>query len=221
MLAETTAIRLVIAGEYPIFRHGLRRLLEVDPRFSIVCETGDGSTALALVQELEPDVLLLGNASSGTPAVETVQALAALQSSVRIILLTDRVDTPDVVAALEGGAHGVVPKDSTPEALFKSIRSVLAGQLWLGDECASGAALGLRKLEASRRQTKAFGLTRREIDIIKAVVSGCTNREIGQQMAISENTVKTHITHIFNKSGASSRVELAVFAAHHRLLDGV
>lgn len=218
---EGEPIRIVIACEHPIFRHGLRRLLEVDLRFSIVCETGDGAAALSLVQELDPDILLLGTATSGRPVVETVRELAESQSRVRTIILTDRVDTPEVTVALQLGARGVVPKDSPPEILFRSIRTVMAGQFWLGREQLTGAVPGLRKLEASRRRAKAFGLTRREIEILRAVVAGYTNKEIAERTSISENTVKSHITHIFNKSGASSRVELALFAAHHRLLDGV
>jgi two-component system nitrate/nitrite response regulator NarL len=80
---------------------------------------------------------------------------------------------------------------------------------------------GLRKMEADRRRTKAFGLTRRELEILRAVVAGYTNKEIAERSSLSENTVKSHLTHIFNKSGASTRVELALFAEHHRLLDGV
>jgi DNA-binding NarL/FixJ family response regulator len=79
----------------------------------------------------------------------------------------------------------------------------------------------LKKLAAARRRTRAFGLTSREVEIIRAVVDGCSNREIAARAAISENTVKSHLTHIVNKCGASTRVELAIFAAHRRLLDGV
>ena len=219
--SQTKPIRIVIAGEYPIFRHGLRRLLEAEQQFQIVSETGDGAVAIDLVRELEPDILLLGFATSGRPAVETVRELGELAIAVRTILLTDRVDTPDVMCALQLGARGVVPKDSAPEVLFKSITSVMAGHFWLGPEQFSKAVPGLRKVEASRRRSKAFGLTRREVDILRAVVAGYTNKEIAERSSISENTVKSHLTHIFNKSGASSRVELALFAAHHRLLDGV
>lgn len=218
---EARPARLVIAGEHPIFRHGLRRLLEAEQRFQIVSETGDGAAAVDLVREFEPDILLLGFATSGRPAVETLRELADLASPVRTIILTDRVDTPEVMSALQLGARGIVPKDSSPEELFKSITSVMAGNLWLGPEQFSKAVPGLRKLEASRRKTKAFGLTRREVEILRAVVAGYTNKEIAERSSISENTVKSHLTHIFNKSGASSRVELALFAAHHRLLDGV
>jgi DNA-binding NarL/FixJ family response regulator len=97
----------------------------------------------------------------------------------------------------------------------------MAGHFWLDREELSGAVPGLRRLEASRRRTKAFGLTRRELEILRAVVAGYTNKEIAEQSSLSENTIKSHLTHIFNKSGASNRVELALFAAHHRLLDGI
>jgi len=215
------AIRIVIAGEHPIFRHGLRRLLEAEPGFAIVGETGDGSKAAALVRDLKPDILLLGFATSSVTAADTVKAIGESDRSTKTILLTDRVDTAEVMQVIQRGARGIVPKDSAPELLFESIRAVMAGHLWLDKKQADGAVPALRKLEAERRRTKAFGLTRREIEIVRAVVAGYTNKEIAEQSSLSENTVKSHLTHIFNKSGASNRVELALFAAHHRLLDGV
>ena len=217
----TAPIRIVIAGEHPIFRHGLRRLLEAEPQFAIVGESGDGAQAAALVRELNPDILLLGFATSGTTAADTVKAIGEHERPTKTILLTDRVDTPEVKQVVQRGARGVVPKDSAPELLFESIRAVTAGHAWLDKEQTDGAIPALRKLEAERRRTKAFGLTRREIEILRAVVAGYTNKEIAERSSLSENTVKSHLTHIFNKSGASNRVELALFAAHHRLLDGV
>jgi DNA-binding NarL/FixJ family response regulator len=214
-------IRIVIAGEHPIFRDGLRRLLETDSDYVIVGETGDGSAVVPMVRELEPDILLIGRTSSGRSTIEIVRDLSVPDTSVRTMILTEGVDTPDVVSALELGARAVVLKDSPPDVLFKSIQSVMAGHSWMGHEQVCGTVPSLRKLEAARRRTKAFGLTRREIEIIRAVVAGCTNKEIAVMSSISENTVKSHITHIFNKLGASNRVELALFAAHHRLLDGV
>ena len=214
-------IRIVIAGEHPIFRHGLRRLLEAERGFLIVSESSDGSTAVALAREFNPDILLLGFATSGPTVVETLRALGELPARPKAILLSERVDSPEVLSALQLGIRGVVLRDSTPDLLFQSIQTVMAGGLWLGDQAAFGAPPSLRKLETSRRRSKAFGLTRREIEIIRDVVAGYTNREIAERSSISENTVKSHLTHIFNKSGASSRVELALFAAHHRLLDGV
>jgi DNA-binding NarL/FixJ family response regulator len=212
---------VVVADGHPIFRDGLRRLLETDPGLLIVSETGEGAGTVALVHELAPDILLLDLATSGRRAVERLSELAASGVPVRTIVMTDCVDAPEVLRALQLGARGVILKDSAPEVLFKSIHSVMAGDFWIGREPASGVVAGLRKLRTARRRTKALGLTQREIEIARAVVAGCTNKEIARSFSISENTVKSHLMHIYNKLGASNRVELALFAAHHRVLDGV
>lgn len=212
-------VRIVIADEQPIFRDGLRLLIETEPGLRIVGEIGNGADAVALVRDLDPDVLLLG--LTGELPLKTLQEVAATVTSVRTIVLTATVDTPDVARALQLGARGVVPKDSAAEVLFKSIRSVAAGHYWIGGESVSKVASSLRELETARRRSKAFGLTRRELEIVRAVVAGYTNKEIAKRFTISENTVKRHLTHIFNKLGASNRVELALFSAHHRLLDGI
>ena len=213
------SVRIVIADDHPIFRDGLRWLLETQAGLLIVGETGHGVDAVTLVRELNPDVLLLG--LTGELPLGMLRELTESGVGVRIVILTATVDTPDVELALQLGARGVVPKDSSADVLFKSIRSVMAGQYWIGDEAVAQVASGLRELETTRRRSKAFGLTRRELAIVRAVVAGYTNKEIGTRFTISENTVKRHLTHIFNKLGASNRVELALFSAHHRLLDGI
>lgn len=215
---DSKLVRIVIAGEHSIFRHGLGRLLDGEPGFSIVRELEDAADAAAAALELRPDILLLGLTYSRRPVSEILRELVA---ATRAILLTDRVDRAEVLSAIQLGAGGVVLKDSPPEVLFNSIRAVAAGHYWLGHEQFSAIAPNLRRVEAARRQAKAFGLTRRELEIVRAVVAGCSNRAIAERASISENTVKSHLTHIFNKLGASNRVELALFAAHHRLVDGV
>ena len=214
---DAKLIRLIIAGEHSIFRHGLRRLLESEVGLCILAEIGDGAAAVAMVRELQPVVLLLGLSHSKRPSVETLTQLAASGLPTRTIVLTDRLDRAEVLCAVKSGVAGVVLKDSPPEILFKSIRAVMAGEYWLGHQRFATVVPNLRKVEADRRRAKAFGLTRREISAEVALV----RREIAQQSAITENTVKSHLTHIFNKLGASNRVELALFAAHHRLIDGV
>jgi two-component system, NarL family, nitrate/nitrite response regulator NarL len=213
-------VRVVVANGHPIFRDGLRRLLETDPGL-LISEVGEDAGTVALVHEMAPDILLLDLATSGPRAVETLSELAASAVLVRTIVLTDCIDTPEVLRALQLGARGVILKDSTPEVLFESIHSVMAGDFWIGPEPVSEAVVGLRKLRAARRRSKALGLTPREMEIARAVVAGYTNREIAGRFSISENTVKSHLVHIFNKLGASNRVELALFASHHRVLDGV
>ena len=211
-------VRIFIADQHPIFRDGLRRLLETRADLQIVGETGDGLTAAALIRDLAPDILLLGLGASGDQALEVVRTTASC-ASVSTILLTGSVDTPEVASAFQLGARGVVPKDSAVDALFGSIDSVMNGHYWVGNSPVSNVAGSLRKLNVARRRAKAFGLTHRELEIVQAIVNGYTNKQIAQQSSISQSTVKRHITHIFDKLGASNRIEVALFAAHHRLLD--
>lgn len=211
-------IRVVIADGRPIVRDGLRRLLQTEPCLRIVGESGPGCAAF-LVRDLRPDILLVDFASQTT--FEMLKALAESGEAVRTIILAEDVDGADLTKALELGARGLVLRDSAADVLFKSIRCVLAGQYWIVSDSVVDAPAGLRKLEKELRRRRVFGLTPRELDIVRMVVDGFTNKAIGEKLAIGENTVKSHLTHIFNKVGASSRIELALFAAHHCLLDSV
>jgi DNA-binding NarL/FixJ family response regulator len=219
--ATADFVRIVLVDEQPIFRDGLRRLLESRPGLRIVGEARDPREAAAAVNALGPDILILSLGPSAAVPLDELEQVNAAGRPVKTILLTGTVDTPEVMtAAIQLGACGVVPKDCGPEVLFKSIESVMDGSYWVGRECVSDVPASVRKLETTRRQTKAFGLTRRELEILRSVLSGDTNREIARGFSISENTVKRHLSHIFDKVGASNRVELARFAAHHRLLEG-
>jgi two-component system nitrate/nitrite response regulator NarL len=212
-------IHVVIADSRPIVRDGLRRLLQTETCLRIVGETGPGVDAATLVRDLRPDILLLDFAPPTT--FETLRTLAESGAAVRTIILAEYVDDADLIKALELGVRGLVLRDSAADLLFKSIQSVLAGQYWIASDSVVDAPAGLRKLEAELRRRRVFGLTPRELEIVRMVVGGSTNKEIGEKLAIGENTVKSHLTHIFNKVGASSRIELALFAAHHGLVDSV
>jgi two-component system nitrate/nitrite response regulator NarL len=149
-----------------------------------------------------------------------LKRLAATSLSIRTILLVRSINTPEIVDALRFGAFGIVARDSTAESLFESIEAVTAGVYWIGHERAVGDVPAMvRRLEHARNDAMRFGLTRRELEVVRGVVNGGTNREIATRLAISENTVKRHIVNVFNKLGASNRVELALFALYHRLID--
>ena len=184
-LGQLAPVRIVIADEYPIFRDGLRRLLETDPGLQIVGEAGPGSTAVALVRQLAPDMLLLGQVSGIGTASDTLRQLADGGASVRTILLVRAIDTVEVADALQFGACGIVSKDSAADLLFQCIDSVMAGHHWVGHERSSNLAASVRRFVAARRQAQMFGLTRREQDIVRAVIDGDTNKEIGRRFSIS------------------------------------
>jgi two-component system, NarL family, nitrate/nitrite response regulator NarL len=203
-------IRVFIADTHPIFRDGLGRLLQTDPRLIVAGHTSMLADTVALVRETRADVLLLGIDAAGD-CLETLTALRSADVPVRTILLVDRVERADVRSALELGVRAVLPKDSPADRLFSVIVEVMSEAL----------STDLRQLAGTLRRTQAFSLTPRETEILSAIAAGASNKDIAKKFQISENTVKSHIGHLFNKLGASNRLELAVFAKHHRLLDGV
>jgi two-component system, NarL family, nitrate/nitrite response regulator NarL len=219
--ARATPVRVLIADEFPIFRDGLRLLLSADGRLQIVGDIGIGPAATALVRELHPDILLLGSSPTcSTKWLEIVKEIAAATPAVRTILLVKSMEMPEIIDALKCGACAVVARDSEENSLLNSIDSVIAGDCWIGGERVAGdAAAMLRRLGQARQNARRFGLTSRELDIARRVMSGDTNHEIAERLAISENTVKRHVLNMFDKVGVSTRVELALFVAYHRVLD--
>ena len=219
---EAASIRVLIAHDHPIFRDGLRELLGKDPEFDVVGEAAHGKEAIELARALKPDILLLDLSLAGIDGREVLRQLSATAESVRTLLLTSGIEKPDVLRALRLGVRGVVPRHATTELLFKSIRSVMAGQYWIArDMVADLVQLMMQAPQAAadRPAPQTFGLTERARDIVGAIVAGYPNRDIASKFGISEDTVKHHLTNIFNKTGASNRLELALFALHHRLVD--
>ena len=140
--------------------------------------------------------------------------------SARVILLTAAAEKDQIVEALQLGARGVVLKDSATQILLKSIRAVMNGEYWVGRESVSNLVQYLRSLVDSSShdaRKKKYGLTPRELEVISAVVAGYANKEIAQHFKISEDTVKHHLSNIFDKVGVSTRLELALFAVNQAL----
>jgi two-component system, NarL family, nitrate/nitrite response regulator NarL len=220
MTERAEPIRILIADDHPIVRDGLRRLLETEPDFAVAGQAADGREAVKLVRELQPDVLLLDLSMPRLPGLEVLRELADSATSVRTILLAAAIEKEQIIEALQMGARGVVLKESATQLLFKGIRTVMAGQFWVGREKVSDLVAALRGLVSSggEKPDKNFGLTRRELEIVSTIVAGYTNRDIAQKFSLSEDTVKHHLTHIFDKLGVSSRLELAMFAVNHRIV---
>jgi DNA-binding NarL/FixJ family response regulator len=215
-------VRILIADDHAIFRDGLRRLLEADPGLTVVGEAADGIEALKLAIKLKPDILLLDLAMPRQTGLDTLHELAGSCPNLRTIVLTAAVEKPEIVTALQLGARGVVMKESATQLLLKSIRAVMKGEFWVGRDSVSDLVQFLREGARSPRLKeplrKDFGLTPRELDVVAAIVAGYTNRDVAQKFSISEDTVKHHLTNIFDKLGVSNRLELALFAVHHRMV---
>ena len=212
-------VRIVVADDHPIFREGLVKLLEAKSDLRVVGAAFDADEAAQLVARLEPDVLLLDLSMPGMKGLSALRALHEGSARARVILVTAAIDRTDIVAGLQLGARGVVLKESASEVLFKSIQAVMAGQYWVGRKRTADLATTLRDLMASHPEPtrKQFGLTPRELEIIGAILGGYSNHDIAQRFSISEKTVKHHLTNIFDKLGVSNRLELALFALHHKI----
>ena len=212
--------RILIADDHPIFRDGLKRLLESEREFKVVGEACDGVDAVKLVRELKPEILLLDLAMPRRAGLEALREMGSEPLSARVILLTAAAEKDQIVEALQLGARGVVLKDSATQILLKSIRAVMNGEYWVGRESVSNLVQYLRSLVDSSSHDaskKKYGLTPRELEVISAVVAGYANKEIAQHFKISEDTVKHHLSNIFDKVGVSTRLELALFAVNQAL----
>lgn len=219
--AAVSPIKILIADDHPVVRIGLRNMLQADNQMRIVAEAKDGSEALEMVRTLHPDILLLDLAMPKMPGMDALRELTTeATTNTRTIVLTGLVDKRQILEALQLGARGVVLKDAVVEHLSACIRAVMQGQYWLEGRPVQNLVQVLHDLAAQTAppSRKTFGLTGRELEVVTLITEGSTNKHIAVTFGISEETVKRHLTNIFNKLGVGNRLELALFALNHNLL---
>jgi len=217
-------VKIAIADDHPTFRDGLRRLLETEPDLQVIGEASNGEDVVHRVLELKPDILLLdvampprdGMTISRRGGLDALHELSVATPKTKTILFTAEIEAPDIVEAIRQGARGVLLKSAATQLLIESIRAVMAGGYWVGSHSVQNLVSYLQSqiLEADRRK---FGLTPRELEIVSVVAAGLSNKEIAQTFKIADDTVKHHVSNIFDKLGVSTRLELALFAFNQKL----
>jgi two-component system, NarL family, nitrate/nitrite response regulator NarL len=213
-------IRILIADDHTIFRDGLRNLLSRNSEYQVVGEARDGNEALKLVEQLQPDILLLDVMMPKRSGLDVLRSLAQTENKVRTIVLSDAIEDDDHANIFKMGARGLVLKNSHTGVLLSSIRAVMDGQYWVGQDTVTDLIASLKKYKKLHTtKPKDFGLTRREMEVIRAVVSGHSNKEIASLLSISEQTVKHHLSNIFDKLGVYNRLELTLFVFHHSIVE--
>ncbi len=203
-----SAVRLLIVDDHPVVRDGLRGMFAGDPGCEVVGEAADGAEALALAEKLNPDVILMDLHMPGMDGVSAIRELAKRGSPARILVLTTYDQDSYVLPAIEAGAHGYLLKDAPREDLARAVRAVANGETVLSPSVAG------RLVNQVRRPAREE-LSQRELEILRLVAEGNTNREIARALFISEATVKTHLLHIYEKLGAPDRAS-AVSEAYKR-----
>src|SRR5579864_578464 len=227
--AAKPKIRIVVADDHPIFRDGLCKLLALEEDFEVVAQAQDGRKVLDVLQQLEPDILLLDLKMPGLDGLGTLQRLQVNKGKTRVIVLTASDDKNEFVQAMKLGTSGIVLKQTATDMLIKSIRKVHAGEIWLDSHTTAAV---IRQFVANdepaapppqaapTRDRERSPLSQREREIVALVAQGFKNKEMAEKMFISEQTVKNHLHNIFDKLGVSDRLELALYAIHNNLHTG-
>src|ERR1700677_252407 len=218
---SVATIRIVVADDHPVVRFGVTKMLQNEPGFEVVGEAEDGDDAITQTIELEPDILLLDLLMPRLPGLEAMRAIMTKSPRVKIVMLTSTISTQQIIEALQIGARGIVLKDAVAGDLAVSLRAVLSGDYWIGGERVANLLKALHELMAKAAavpERKTYGLTPRELEVVTCIVEGCSNKDVAKQFAISEETVKRHLSNIFDKTGVSTRLELALFAIAHKLV---
>jgi DNA-binding NarL/FixJ family response regulator len=211
-------IRIAIVDDHPIFRVGLHRLLDEQPDFEVVAEGEDGADVGSIIHRHKPEILLLDLTMPKVGGLSALEALRDAGLETKAVILTASAKEEDYVRAMKAGARGIILKDTSAALLFKAIRKVQQGEVWLDRKTTAAV---LREFASPDRPASSSrdepNLSKRELEIVGYVAQGFRNKEIASRMFISEQTVKNHLHNVFEKIGVSDRLELALYAIDRKL----
>lgn len=207
-------VKVLIADDHPLVREGLRRILSLDPSVYLVGEAADGKEAVELARRTRPDVVLMDVNMPGMNGIEACRVIKEEVPEARVVALTIHDQEEYVLEFIRAGASAYLLKDVSPDGLLEAIHGVMRGESYLSPR------LTARVLDEVRRPAgPRVPLTRRELEVLRLLVQGESNKGIAQKLFISEKTVKNHLTSIFQKLGVEDRTQAALYAVKHRLVE--
>jgi two-component system nitrate/nitrite response regulator NarL len=201
---------VLLVDDHPLLRKGVSQLLELEDDIEVIGEASSGKDAIVQALTHNPDLILLDLSMKGMDGIETLGALRDAGVDSRIVVFTVSDDRTDVVSALKSGADGYLLKDTEPEELVDNIRQACSGKMVLSEQLTEVLAMTFRN-ERNQQESDLASLTRRELQIVKYIAEGMSNKLIGRKLDIAESTVKVHVKHLLKKLGLRSRVEAAVW----------
>ncbi len=214
------AIRVLICDDHALFRRGLIMVLESEEGIDVVAEAEDGEDAVRKAEETAPDVVLMDVRMPKMSGIEATRAIADAVPTAKILMLTVSDEEEDLYEAVKAGATGYLLKEISIEEVANAIRAVITGQSLISPSMASKLLSEFNNLSKQAQQKVMVPrLTDRELQVLKLVAQGMSNREVSAQLFISENTVKNHVRNILEKLHLHSRMEAVVYAVREKLLD--
>src|SRR3984893_17526740 len=217
MTVATRAVRVLIADGQPVFRAGLARLLDSDPRVEVVGQAIDGADAAKQAAKVKPDVVLMDLKMARGDGIAETRMITESDPAIKVLVLTTFETDSQVIQALKAGACGYMLKDSSAEAIVSSVVAVMSGERVM----ASAVANRVLEMLTGTTTPKEFydGLTNREIEILKLLAKGMANKQIAYRLKISEKTVRNHVSNTYEKLGIYDRSQAVLYAVRKGLVE--
>ena len=214
---EESTISVLIADDHTVVRKGLRSLLSGEKYgIDVIGEAKNGQEAVQKAEELNPDVILMDLVMPIKTGIEAIKEIKKNQPDARILVLTSFADDENVAGAIEAGAYGFLLKDTSPDELVETIHSVFKDKLTIPQEYTQ-ILLAKKEIKQEKDSTSEI-LTPREIDVLKCVAQGMSNKQIAQTLFISTTTVRSHVSSVIRKLNLENRTQLAIYAKDHELI---
>jgi DNA-binding NarL/FixJ family response regulator len=214
-MAPPGQISIVIADDHPVVLKGLQSLISAEPDMCVLATAPDGAQALATIRELRPDIAVLDISMPDLSGLDVLTAAAGEKLPTKVVVLTASARDNQIVAAVNGGARGLMLKDAAPDELVDCLRAVANGELWHPPELVAEAFARYAESGSEGRSAAMQLLTPRERQIVTLVAEGLSNKEIARALSVSEGTIKIHLHNIYKKLNVPNRTSLAAFAFPH------